>query len=432
VSSKIGRCRPTPQTRQKLSSSSPVPVAFAAVVLLLLGSSAASAAAGTEQKQPLCGDRFALSFHHEQGSTLLRQLEEQGYTVHSSGPGYAAVSHCPGGNADSLQQQQQQQQQQPERRSLLESAAQAVAAAHQGIRQRRHLRALAGLEGMHTVEPDVLRYLHRPAPLGDSRHQLQQQEEGPVSAAGRLALLTRRVLRSVFGSATLRGHWSGARQGPPGTAYTSWELDQTSCSLKDEPLGDYAGAEVMPWGVRAVEGDSTKVPTKTAGSGVTVCIIDSGVWSGHPDLKNNTLSGCGMAAGGQASGTSAGDTEMCPFTWDNDVVAHGTHVAGTIAAVRNGRGVVGVIPGGADIFAVRIWNTSGDVSQGQGLYASDLVRAYAACEARLDQLQALKPGQKQRMVVSMSFGSAGPLTVERMWFERAAARRGKDMLFVAR
>lgn len=34
------------------------------------------------------------------------------------------------------------------------------------------------------------------------------------------------------------------------------------------------------------------------------------------------------------------------------------------------------------------------------------------------------------MVLSLSFGSAGPLTVERLWFERAA-KRG-DMLFVAR
>lgn len=42
---------------------------------------------------------------------------------------------------------------------------------------------------------------------------------------------------------------------------------------------------------------------------------------------------------------------------------------------------------------VRIWNTSGDVSQGQGLFATDLVRAYAACEARLDALAAAKPGQ---------------------------------------
>lgn len=60
--------------------------------------------------------------------------------------------------------------------------------------------------------------------------------------------------------------------------------------------------------------------------------------------------------------------------------------------------------GGADIFMVRIWNTSGDVSQGQGLFATDLVRAYAACEARLDAQQRANPGQ----VCTAGGGGVGP------------------------
>ena len=57
----------------------------------------------------------------------------------------------------------------------------------------------------------------------------------------------------------------------------------------------------------------------------------------------------------------------CPFPWGVDYVGHGTHVAGTIAAQRNGVGVVGVIPGPAELYTVRVFNDSGDVSQGQGL-----------------------------------------------------------------
>ncbi len=378
----------------------------------------------------------------------MQQLMDQGYTVHTSGPGFAAVSQCwsAGDTATTTTSGSSSttttttdaaaasapQQRPAERRSLLEAAGRAVAAAHQGLQRRRHLRALSALGGVSSVESDPLRYLNRPAPsaVGGSDGRRLEHRKQPPSAAARLTQLARRVLRSVFGAATLTGHWSAAGQAAPGTPFSAWELDQTSCSLKDEVTAGYAGAEVVPWGIRAIEADSTKVPTKTAGSGVTVCIIDSGVWADHPDLKGNGLSGCGVAAGGAASGASAGDAAACPFPWDGDLISHGTHVAGTIAAVRNGAGVVGVIPGGADLYVVRVWNTSGDVSQGQGLYASDLVRAYAACEARLDQLQALKPGQKQRMVVSLSYGSAGPLTVERLWFERAAAR--KDMLFTAR
>lgn len=110
---------------------------------------------------------------------------------------------------------------------------------------------------------------------------------------------------------------------------------------------------------------------------------------------------------------------MCPCT--------GTHVAGTIAAPRNGVGVVGVVPGGAELHIVRVWNNSGDVSQGQGPFATDLLLAYDACLARLLAVQRTKPATK--LVINMSYGSPGPLTAERMWVHRAAARG--DVLMVA-
>jgi hypothetical protein len=101
-------------------------------------------------------------------------------------------------------------------------------------------------------------------------------------------------------------------------------------------------------------------------------------------------------------------------------------LAGTIGAARNGVGVIGVMPNGADIHVVRIWNDSGDVSQGQGPYATDLILAYDNCLSYLDEQQ--KTDAKAKMVINMSYGSAGPLTVERLWITRAAKRR--DVLFV--
>lgn len=84
------------------------------------------------------------------------------------------------------------------------------------------------------------------------------------------------------------------------------------------------------------------------------------------------------------------------------------------------------MPSGADIHVVRIWNDSGDVSQGQGPYATDLVLAYDNCLTYLIEQQ--KTDKNAKMVINMSYGSAGPLTVERLWIKRAA-KRG-DMLFV--
>jgi hypothetical protein len=100
--------------------------------------------------------------------------------------------------------------------------------------------------------------------------------------------------------------------------------------------------------------------------------------------------------------------------------------AGTIGAARNGVGVIGVMPSGADIHVVRIWNDSGDVSQGQGPYATDLILAYDNCLTHLKEQQ--KTDRNTKMVINMSFGSAGPLTIERLWITRAA-KRG-DVLFV--
>jgi hypothetical protein len=62
--------------------------------------------------------------------------------------------------------------------------------------------------------------------------------------------------------------------------------------------------------------------------------------------------------------------------------------AGTLAAQKNGLGVLGVIPGPAEVYIVRVFNDSGDVNQGQGLvYGSTLILAFTQCEGRLAAMQ---------------------------------------------
>jgi subtilisin family serine protease len=83
------------------------------------------------------------------------------------------------------------------------------------------------------------------------------------------------------------------------------------------------------------------------GTGVVVAVIDSG--SGpHPDLDANLLPGTDLRAGsGVPDGTDVGS------------IGHGTHVAGTIAAVAgNGIGIAGVAPG-AKILPIRILGPEG-------------------------------------------------------------------------
>ena len=82
---------------------------------------------------------------------------------------------------------------------------------------------------------------------------------------------------------------------------------------------------------------------------VDVAIIDTGLDVGHPDL--NVVGGVNCAKGGPWGATCATDGYA-------DGNGHGTHVGGTVGALDNGIGVVGVAPG-ARLHAVRVLGNSG-------------------------------------------------------------------------
>lgn len=102
----------------------------------------------------------------------------------------------------------------------------------------------------------------------------------------------------------------------------------------------------MPWGVKRVNAGAAW--SRTMGQGVKVGIIDTGMDYTHPDLKAN-----------YAGGYNALDASKTPLD-DN---GHGTHVAGTVGAVSDGAGVVGVAPK-ASLYAVKVLN-----AQGSGSYS---------------------------------------------------------------
>jgi subtilisin family serine protease len=103
------------------------------------------------------------------------------------------------------------------------------------------------------------------------------------------------------------------------------------------PGGGGGTGQVTPWGITRVGG---------AGSGVgkTAWIIDTGVDLSNPDL--NTSKACHT----YFTGTSPDDGN-----------GHGTHVAGTIAAINNSIDVVGVAAG-AYVCSVRVLGNSGSGS----------------------------------------------------------------------
>ncbi|MEV5961100.1 S8 family serine peptidase [Kribbella sp. NPDC051952] len=81
-----------------------------------------------------------------------------------------------------------------------------------------------------------------------------------------------------------------------------------------------------------------RVWEKNPGSkNVTVGVLDTGVDDQHPDLKANFDTT-------KSASCAYGKVDPRPGAW-RPVGEHGTHVAGTIAAAKNGIGMIGVAPG---------------------------------------------------------------------------------------
>lgn len=89
-------------------------------------------------------------------------------------------------------------------------------------------------------------------------------------------------------------------------------------------------ANEIPWGVKMLQAPDIWEKGEK-GEGVVIAILDTGIDVGHPDLQGQVIGGRNF------TGTGATD-------FIDDENGHGTHVAGTIAAVENGSGVVGVAP----------------------------------------------------------------------------------------
>lgn len=100
-------------------------------------------------------------------------------------------------------------------------------------------------------------------------------------------------------------------------------------------------AEVLPWGVDRIDADL--VWSTTTADAVKVGIIDTGIELSHPDLKNNI---------------KGGYNAINPSSSANDDNGHGTHVGGTVAAVDNTVGVIGVGPN-IDLYAIKVLDRRG-------------------------------------------------------------------------
>jgi subtilisin len=144
----------------------------------------------------------------------------------------------------------------------------------------------------------------------------------------------------------------------------------------------------FPWSITRM--DLKALWEVTQGEGIKVGVIDTGINYNHEDLKDN-----------YAGGKNCIEPDN-PAADPLDDQGHGTHVAGTIAAVYNSTGVVGIAPK-ASLYAVKVMDKNG-----AGM-PSDIVRGIE---------WAIKNGMN---VLNMSIGSPAPSEAMHKAIKKAVA-----------
>ncbi|CAG9620627.1 S8 family peptidase [Sutcliffiella rhizosphaerae] len=109
----------------------------------------------------------------------------------------------------------------------------------------------------------------------------------------------------------------------------------------EENIEMQATAQTIPYGIPHVKADVAHSQNVT-GSGVKVAVLDTGIDASHEDLN-------------VAGGASFVSAEPDALTDGN---GHGTHVAGTVAALNNTVGVLGVAYD-VELYAVKVLDSSG-------------------------------------------------------------------------
>jgi subtilisin len=147
--------------------------------------------------------------------------------------------------------------------------------------------------------------------------------------------------------------------------------------LIEQDIEFYTNAQTLPTGIDRIEADNNSIANIDNSDDrvdIDIAIIDTGIDTDHPDL--NVYNGRNFANG--------------PSWKYDDGNGHGTHVAGTTAALDNDIGVVGVAPG-ARLWAVRVLNDNGSG------WLSDIIAGVDWVTQHADEIE----------VANMSLGGQG-------------------------
>ncbi|WP_406053918.1 S8 family serine peptidase [Streptomyces sp. NBC_01077] len=212
------------------------------------------------------------------------------------------------------------------------------------LEEPEHIRVLVtGSDG------DVLTGAHVWAVGAASAHGVTGRD-GRVSL--RLSADTPATLQSLY-VRPVSGYWP-LRIDRPCPTGGSGEITVEVQALA-ETFEGFPGRAVTGWGIQAMR--LHQLPPTYRGHGIKIALLDSGVNTSHPDLKDT------VQAGRDFTGPDG--------AWQSDATGHGTWCAGVIAAADNHSGITG-IAAEAELHALKLF---------PGGRVSDLLQAVDYCIA---------------------------------------------------
>ncbi|MER7577883.1 S8 family serine peptidase [Streptomyces sp. NPDC126514] len=216
---------------------------------------------------------------------------------------------------------------------------------------------------------------------------------GPVhavtSADGQVTLTLTADIPDTLQALYIRprsGYWPTrtAMPRPAGNGEAVVQVEALSDTFEDFP-----GRAVTGWGAQAMR--LNRIPPTYRGHGIKIALLDSGVNTGHPDLKDTVRHGHDFT--GQGKGT-----------WKADTCGRGTWCAGIIAAADNNTGITG-IASEAELHALKLF---------PGGHLSDLLEAVDYCITHgidLAQLSLAYPLPSQLAAWKLADAHAAGITV---------------------
>jgi subtilisin len=177
---------------------------------------------------------------------------------------------------------------------------------------------------------------------------------------------------------------------------------------------DFAAELNNTWGVKHIGTGAVHAIGKF-GAAVKVAIIDSGVDYNHVELSTAVMGGRDFV-----------NNDDDP--WDDN--GHGTHVAGTVAAVADGAGVVGVAPA-VELYALKVLGANGSGS------FSNVIAALEWCKANDIQVtnnsygSSLNPGTLVEAAFNAAY-SAGVVHIAAAGNSGNSSGTGSNVIYPAR